>query len=125
MTSDQIKTFYLTTYNFLVIKPVSNEYPIKSVMDVAGFFDQKHQVASESLSLNEIEKQQLLPVYKDPRFHFVLVCGAVGCPPLINSAYKVDRIEKQLEFQSFLAMNNNDFIRVNEKETELSEIFRW
>ena len=33
-----------------------------------------------------MENKKLRGIYNDPRFHFVLVCGAVSCPPIINLA---------------------------------------
>ena len=57
-------------------------------MDVPGFFDNKSTIInSEIYSLNAIENDILRKKYKDPRFHFVLVCGAIGCPPITNFAY--------------------------------------
>jgi hypothetical protein len=43
-----------------------------------------------------------------------LVCGAIGCPPLINEAYLPNTLEAQLETQTKIALNEN-FIKVNTK----------
>jgi len=122
------KAFLINAYNLLVIKGVTDVYPIASVNDVAGFFDRKrHLVAGKSITLNELEKQYLLKVYKDPRLHFVLVCGALGCPPLIAEAYLPARLDQQLEQQTRIALNNPYFIRINDSSetAALSQIFNW
>ena len=64
--------------------------------------------------------------FSDVRFHFVLVCGAVGCPPLINKAYLPNTLEKQLETQTKTALNGS-FLKVNtkKKRVEASQIMEW
>jgi hypothetical protein len=122
------KAFLVNAYNLLVIKGTLDAYPIASVKDVAGFFDRKrHLISGKSMTLNELEKNYLLEVFEDPRLHFVLVCGAKGCPPIIPEAYFPDRLEQQLERQTRLALNDLSFIRINPEEQKvfLSEIFRW
>ena len=37
------------------------------------------------------------PATLDPRAHFALVCGAVGCPPLQKRAYRSDSLDVQLD----------------------------
>jgi len=120
------QAFYINAYNLYVINKVKTLYPIKSVMENAGFFDgDKIQVANTSLTLNQLEKQHLLKSYKDARFHFVLVCGAIGCPPITNFAYVPERLEAQLEQQTVRAINNPDFIKYTEGNLQISEIFKW
>jgi hypothetical protein len=122
------KAFYINAYNLLVIQGALNYYPIASVKDVAGFFDRKRfVVAGRSLTLNELEKTYLLKKFNDARLHFVLVCGAKGCPPLIPEAYFPDQLEEQLDRQTRAALNNATFLPINEEEKTIgfSQIFRW
>ncbi len=123
---DKNKAFYINTYNILVINQVIDNYPIGSPQEVPGFFNKtKYPVAGSNYTLNHIENEILRPVYKDPRFHFVLVCGALGCPPITNFAYLPEKLDEQLENQTLLALNDNNFVRIAENKVELSEIFRW
>ncbi|MCP4443078.1 MAG: DUF547 domain-containing protein [Aureispira sp.] len=128
-TSDvEKKAFYINAYNILVIKTVLDHYPIQTPNDVAGFFDRvKHTVAGKKQTLNTLEKKELLQTYKDGRFHFVLVCAAVSCPPIANFAYTPEKLEQQLTQQTKLAMDNPQFIQVHEfsENVEISEIFKW
>lgn len=125
--SDATKqAFYINAYNLLVINQAAQRYPLQSVQDIPGFFDRKkNTVGGKSLTLNKLEKDYLLKPYKDARFHFVLVCGALGCPPITNFAYTPEKLEKQLEQQTKLALNDNNFIKVNGNKAELSQIFKW
>ncbi len=126
-SNQEKKAFYINAYNLLVINSIVTAYPINSPMDVTGFFDGvKHQIAGEKKTLNDIENKILRAVYDDPRFHFVLVCGAIGCPPIINEAYFPERLDEMMEKQA-LASVNTGFIQVDNtnKTVEVSEIMKW
>jgi hypothetical protein len=122
------KAFYINAYNLLVLHQIVENYPLRSVMDIPGFFDkQRFNVAGEQLTLNELEKEKLLREFQDPRIHFALVCGAKSCPPLLNEAYLPNLIEEQLQNQTIASLNSPQFIKVVEKtkQAEISEIFKW
>jgi len=125
--SDEVKkAYYINAYNLLVINKAVEAFPINSVLDDPGFFDSdKITIGNEKMTLNQLEKDFLLNKYGDARYHFVLVCGALGCPPITNFAYRPDQLEAQLEQQTKLALNNPEFVRVNNGKVELSEIFKW
>ncbi|WP_411766560.1 DUF547 domain-containing protein [Winogradskyella sp. A3E31] len=121
------KAFWINAYNLLTIKGIIDNHPVKSPLDVSGFFDKiQYKVGGTSITLNSIENDLLRGNFEDPRFHFVLVCGAVGCPPIIDSAYKPNTLDAQLDKQTKLAINGN-FIKVNHKKkrVEASEIMKW
>lgn len=125
--SKDYQAFWINAYNIAVIQGIINNYPTNSPLDHAGFFDKTtYDLAGQSVTLNEIENKILRAQFKDPRFHFVLVCGAIGCPPLINEAYLPDTLDNQLEIQTTKAINGT-FIKVNtkKKRVEGSEILKW
>ncbi|WP_460217792.1 DUF547 domain-containing protein [Psychroserpens sp. MEBiC05023] len=120
------QAFWINAYNISVIKGIIDNYPIQSPLDKPGFFDKTtYKIAGESITLNDIENKKLRAQYGDARFHFVLVCGAIGCPPLINEAYKPSTLDIQLQEQTEAALNNPNFIKVKKNKVELSEIFKW
>jgi len=127
--SNEYRAFWINAYNLTVIQAVVAKYPIKSPLAVSGFFDKKtHLIAGKKITLNDIENKLLRAQFNnDPRFHFVLVCAGLGCPPIINKAYLPSTIEAQLNKQTTLALNNSDFIKVNNKKkrVQLSQIFEW
>ncbi|MDH5474711.1 MAG: DUF547 domain-containing protein [Cyclobacteriaceae bacterium] len=128
--SDEVskKAFYLNAYNLIVIYQISKYYPLKSPMDQSGFFDRvKHKVAGESLTLNEIEIKKIILIYKDPRIHFALACGAVSCPELASFAYQPKILNEQLDARTKKAINDPKFIQLSSKDNlvKISEIFKW
>jgi len=125
--ADNYQAFWINAYNLSVIKGIIDNYPTKSPLDNAGFFDKTtYNLAGKSITLNDIEHKLLRAKFKDARFHFVLVCGALGCPPLISEAYMPETLNKQLDAQTKIALNGT-FLRVNtkKKRVEASEIMKW
>ena len=117
--------FYINAYNLLVIKQVVDNYPIESPMSIPGFFDvNKKLVAGEKLTLNDLENKKIR-TYKDARIHFVLVCAAKGCPKLANFSYQADKLEDQLTQRTELALNDPAFLKRQETDVQVSEIFNW
>jgi len=122
----EFQSFWINAYNLSVIKGIVDNYPIKSPLDKKGFFDNTtYQLAGKKITLNDIENKMLRAKFNDARHHFVLVCGANGCPPIITEAYVPAKLESQLETQTKIALNNDAFIKVTGKKVALSEIFKW
>ncbi len=124
---DTYKAFWINAYNLQVIQNVVENYPLKSPLDVDGFFDEKkHEIAGTEVTLNQIENELLRAKFpNEPRFHFVLVCAGLGCPPIINEAYRPSTLNNQLETQTEKAINDPKFIRVEDDAVEVSQIFEW
>lgn len=127
-SSEEKQAFYINAYNVLVIKSVIDNNLPKSPLDVAGFFNaNKHQVAGNSVTLDYLEKTLLFNEKNDARFHFAVVCAAVGCPQIENFAYMPDKLNRQLTKQTQKAVNDNNFIRLDAgaQTVGLSKIFEW
>ena len=126
LTKNEQQAFLINAYNLIVINQATQAYPIQSVQDVGGFFNRtKHLIAGSKMTLNELETKHLLKVYEDPRFHFVLVCGAKGCPVITNEAYSPERLDLQLKRQTLKAINDPNFIYEKGGSVYVSQIFNW
>jgi hypothetical protein len=122
------KAYLINAYNLFVINKVVKAFPVNSPMDVPAFFDTKDcNLNGEMISLNHLENEILRKTYKDARLHFVLVCAGLGCPPITNFSYTSTDLEKQLNQQTSIALNNNKFVyqKDEDKTIYLSEIFTW
>jgi hypothetical protein len=124
---DAAIAFYIDAYNALVLRAVIAAKMPRSVLDVKGFFDQQqHLVAQKKLTLNQLEKELLIPLAKpDPRPHMVLVCAAAGCPILEGTPYSGGDLEARLAAASrrYLASPRGAIFGPN--EVKLSKIFDW
>lgn len=127
-SASERKAFYLNAYNVLVLQQVLQHYPVKSVMDIPGFFDKtRFKIAGQQLTLNDLESKKLREPFEDARVHFALVCAAMSCPPLRNEAYMPAAVEQQLEDQTRHTLQHPQFIKVQPggKRVLVSEIFKW
>jgi len=127
-TDAEKQAFYINAYNILVIKQIADNNLPASPLDVPGFFNQtKFQVAQKTLTLDQLEKNTLFGLKNDPRLHFVLVCAAKGCPPLLNAAYLPKTLNGQLTQQTKAALNSSNFVKINTaaKKASVSKIFEW
>lgn len=124
---DTYKAFWINAYNIVVIKEIANKYPVISVQALKGFFDTSTNIAGQDITLNQIEKKILKNTFNDPLINFVLVCGATGCPPLMDRAYTPSNLKSEMMERIMLSINNKDFVKVNDttKTIEISEIFDW
>ncbi|PKV48160.1 uncharacterized protein DUF547 [Aquimarina sp. MAR_2010_214] len=130
VTTSDVKTyqaFYINAYNLAVIKGIVDKYPTKSPLDIKGFFDKTtYTLGGKKTTLNDLENKILRKKFpNEARFHFVLVCAGLGCPPIIPSAYKPSTLEAQLQRQTVKALNNPNFIKVKGNKVQLSQIFEW
>ena len=122
---DSKLSYLINAYNLLVISQVVEYYPIASVQETGAFFEQNNvTVGGKKTSLNKFEKEEILPA-GDGRLHFVLVCGALGCPPITNFAYTPNKLEQQLECQTKQALNDPAFLTLNNNVAQISKIFEW
>lgn len=124
---EEYQAFWINGYNLLVIDGIIKNYPIKSPLDKPGFFDKnKNEIGGTRITLNDIENKLLRKIFpKEARFHFVLVCGGLGCPPIVNEAYTPSKLDEQLEKQTKLALNDPKFIQVYKNKVKISQIFEW
>jgi Protein of unknown function, DUF547 len=111
--------FWINVYNLLIIKSVVENYPIKSVNLVDGFFEKKYLINGDNMSLKDIENN-LNEIAQDPGIHFVLSKASNGDPVLYNGAYLPQSALYQITLQVKSAINKPNYIRVN-KETNTVE----
>ena len=123
----EYQAFWINAYNIHVINGIVAKYPTKSPLDIKGFFDKTtRSVGGKDIVLNDIENKLLRAKFsKEARFHFVLVCAGLGCPPIIAEAYTPAKLEAQLQRQTEIALNNPNFIKAKGSKVQLSQIFEW
>lgn len=88
--------FLLNAYNLYVLGMVVKFFPITSVNDVKGFFDNKNkeqsfQLFQQETSLDKIE-EKYLKSFDNPLYHFAIVCSSRSCPVLSQDPYIDKRI---------------------------------
>lgn len=130
-TSRQL-TFLINIYNAATLKLIIDHYPVDSIKEIGGFFrgpwDQSFiKLFGTTVTLNHLEHDILRKQYQEPRIHMALVCAAKGCPPLRNEAYTAEKLDKQLEDQSFRYLASGAGLRIDRRKNVVyvSSIFKW
>jgi hypothetical protein len=117
----------INAYNAFMIKWILENFPVESVWRTERPFAMpRHEVNGKMVSLDQIEKESLIPLI-GWKAHPVLVCGARSCPPLRRDAYRADEVEAQISnaCRAWLGRNDlNSFVPAR-KRVEISRIFKW
>ncbi len=116
--------FYIHAYNAHVIHQIIKHYPVKSVKAIPGFFTNEIKVANNNTSLNDLESM-ILDQSKNPTIHYLLVCGAKSCPPLID--FDISETNQALEKAEQSILSSETFVRINQdaQSIQLSKIYQW
>jgi len=124
--------FLINLYNAQTLYLIADNYPVKSIKDIAsdsgGPWEQPIvTLFGEQITLDALENEVIRKNYTDPRVHFALVCAALGCPALINTPYEAAELEKQLDQQTkaFLMDTDKNSIDTEQRILRLSPIFDW
>jgi len=143
----------VNAYNFFVLDTViehflsSGKDTLRSIADIGAkpfaafeeerFFLGKKDLPAgkQSYSLNGFEAHYLFhdidrgdgksaPAV-DPRLHFVLVCAAKGCPPLLTEPLGPEHLEKTLDRAVLDALASPRQLRFEGDTLHVSKIFEW
>jgi hypothetical protein len=126
--------YWINLYNALVVRLVVNHYPIASIRDVGKGPDapgvgpwqrQLVEIEGTPLSLHDIAHRILRPIWRDPRVHYALACGAVSCPNLQPEPFYADQLDRQLSEAAIAYVNDRRCIRIEGDQLGLSSLYRW
>ena len=131
MGRDQRLALLINAYNAFTLRLILDHYPLSSIKEIPSdkrWDDQRWRIGPLTLSLNQIEHEQIRPHFKEPRIHFALVCAAVGCPPLRNEAYTAQQLESQLDSQSRYVHSHDRWLRFEPnapRQVYLTKLYDW
>lgn len=119
---DQI-ALWINLYNATVIQLILDYYPVKSVNEIPGFWNEPNvRVANQVQSLRKIEEEIIRQRFRDERATLCLVSGKKSSPPLRNEAYEGSRLLDQMKDQInfFLSDERWNQIRPKKKKLKIS-----
>ena len=126
------RSYWINTYNTLVLQAVLEYWPLESVQDVKisvssrlvpgkGFFyDREVTVGGKQTNLYKLEKE-VLKTQKDPRLHYAFNCASTSCPVLRPWEWT----DEQLDQAGREFINDNNNVLVEPDTVMLSRIFKW
>ena len=119
--------YYINIYNASTVSLILKNYPVKSIKDIKNALDIPFiKIGKKTISLNYLENKIIRPVFKEPKIHFAVNCGAASCPKLSNYAFSEKNIDTLLQenLERFLKSSGIG-IKQNGDKVELSKIFEW
>jgi hypothetical protein len=119
---------WLNLYHAGIVKSIVEHYPLKSIQDIPGVWQiGVVRMKNHSFSLEDIQRRQLMEIFRDEKIHAALACSAKSCPQFPREAFTGPRVEGQLFLAAREFVNNPDFNQImpGEKNVHLSRIFKW
>ncbi len=126
----QRMAFLINAYNGFTVELILQNYPVKSIKDIGGVFDDRWNrkfftLFGKESFLNQIEHQMLRKNYGDVRVHYAVNCASIGCPALREEAFVADRLDRQLDEQATRFLSDRSRNRFANGKLEVSMIFKW
>ncbi|MBX7152796.1 DUF547 domain-containing protein [bacterium] len=127
---DAQKAYWINAYNAFTVSLVLENYPVKSIKDIGGFFKSPWDklfisIGGKSYTLNQIEHDILRKQFNDPRIHFAIVCASRSCPVLRREAFEPSTLNRQLDEQVKSFLRDQSKNRLASQTIRLSKIFDW
>ncbi len=119
--------FWINAYNALTIKGILDGLSPDGFFSRITFFKStKYDVAGRNINLYDLERDIIIP-FNEPRIHFAINCASASCPILISEAYTADNLEKNLEKNAKVFINDNvkNQYDLNQNQIKISKIFDW
>ncbi|MEN2283169.1 DUF547 domain-containing protein [Algoriphagus sp. SE2] len=127
--------YWINAYNAFTVKLIVDNYPTESIRDLGPNFkiplvrDVWHYnfftIGGEEFNLDQIEHGILRKEFNEPRIHFAVNCASFSCPPLLNEAFVVSRLDEQFEKQAVNFINDGIRNKVKKDAIQISSIFSW
>ena len=128
----QQMAFLINAYNGYTLELILQNYPVKSIKDIGGVFDNRwkrkfFKLFGQEFFLDKIEHETLRKpgAYNEPRVHFAVNCASIGCPALREEAFTADKLATQLEEQAVRFLSDRTRNRYANGKLEVSMIFNW
>jgi hypothetical protein len=124
----QSVAFWINVYNAFAIKGIlEGDSPQTALGRYRAFVTHDYYVGGRPISLQGLERDLLIPDFRDPRIHFAVVPPARSAPPLSSELYVPERLDEQLNARTRAFINDPDRNRFDRtrKVAHLSMIFSW
>ncbi|WP_447968545.1 DUF547 domain-containing protein [Nitrospira sp. M1] len=120
--------FWINAYNAFAIKGILDGYsPSTFTGRYQYFVNQRYSVGGETINLYDLERELLIPDFREPRIHFAIVCASQSCPKLRSQAFTGEQLDQQLTDSARQFINDPTKNRFDHKNkiAYLSKIFDW
>ena len=134
-TDNQKLAYWINAYNPFTVKLIVDNYPLKSIKDLnptitiptvkSIWTKEWFQIGGVDFSLDKIEHKILRKEFEEPRIHFAVNCASISCPILRAEAYTADKVDRQLDEQARIFLNDPTRNVITKDRIQISKIFSW
>ncbi len=126
--------FWCNLYNALTVELIRAHWPVDTIRDIdisPGLFAdgpwgaELIAVEGVALTLDDIEHRILRPIWPEPRLHYVVNCGALGCPNLPALPLRAEGLDAQLDAAARAFVNHPRGVTVEEGRLIVSSLYDW
>ncbi len=120
--------FWMNVYNACALKGILDGYSPQTLWGRYRYFIARdYYVGGRPINLYNLERDLLIPDFRDPRIHFAIVCASRSCPKLASQTYSPDRLDEQLDERARVFINDRTKNRFDREQrvAYLSKIFEW
>jgi hypothetical protein len=132
LNRDEQMAYWINLYNALTLKVVLDHPKKKSILRMGGGWlptgpwdDEVARIASQDITLNDIEHRILRPIWQDHRIHFAVNCASVGCPNLATEPFLAGTLNQQLDAAEVAFLTHPRGLTFRGDKLRLSSIFDW
>jgi hypothetical protein len=131
---DRQLAFWLNLFNATVIDLVVTHYPVASMRELdldaraavhGPWTAAELEVAGVALSLADVENDILFARWGDPRLHYALHRGSLGCPNLPAEPFTGADIDARLDAAAMAYVDHRRGVAVEGGELVVSSLYRW
>ncbi len=125
LDEDERLAFWINVYNAYTIQLIVSHHETESIRNInrtlgvlrlkGPWSEPLVHAAGRTLTLDDVQHRILRRDFGEPRVHFTLACGAIGCPPLRSEAYTGPQLVDQLNDQA------HRFLRRSPEKNRLEE----
>lgn len=130
LSADEQTALWINAFNAATLRLVVEHYPMRSVTQIPSERrggERRWVIAGRTVSLDEIENEQLRVAAADPRVYFALNRATRGDPPLRPAAYTADDLADQLDQQARRVHRDERIVRLDPQQriVELARVYDW
>ncbi|MGM0526566.1 MAG: DUF547 domain-containing protein, partial [Pseudomonadota bacterium] len=129
-------SFLINAYNAFTLQLIIdnqqqfNSGEADSIRDLGGFFSTPWEklffnLLGKERTLDWLEHEKIRVDFDEPRIHSALVCAAISCPKLRDTAFQAAKLDEQLDNQMVLFLSDRDKNGIDQEGLYLSKIFDW
>jgi len=130
LTRRERDAYEINLYNATMLRAVCDRLApgwSPAAEDFAVFKAPLVRLKGRTVSLDQLEKDMILPRMRDPRVHAALNCAARSCPPLDPRAYRAATLDSVLDanMTRFVRDRRYNMADAATRRMRLSRLFDW